>query len=244
MTVIVCLFIRLLWLVCWVQGSHGFYIVWCLHLGPFPVLQRSTETTGCSVFKSLVCHLNEAFGAKKREKKNSTWKYHNVLSISSHSTGMFWEYVGSPFWIVIFPCVFSNCFLPTGHRGLLLREKRHEIDIIPLNAVHIYRKNTVIHRQCLQIKHSSRCLVLSITSYNLLFRLNLLINYFHLLKIVSFHLRPKKERIFFLSFRLFPHMDTFVLMVKYSGEGQHFIQINSVQIIHDWSHGVFAPYLQ
>lgn len=54
----------------------------------------------------------------EKEKKNSTWKYHNVLKISSYSSGMFWEYVGSPFRIVIFPCVFSNSYLPTGHRGL------------------------------------------------------------------------------------------------------------------------------
>lgn len=78
MTVIVCLFIRLLWLVCGVQGSRGCYIVWCLHLGPFPVLQRSTETTGCSVFKSLVCHLNEAFGAKKKRKKERKRKKSNM----------------------------------------------------------------------------------------------------------------------------------------------------------------------
>lgn len=38
--------------------------------------------------------------------------------------------------------------------------------------------------------------------------------------------------------------DTVVLMVKYSGEMQRFIQINNVEIIHDWSHGVLAPYLQ
>lgn len=45
----------------------------------------------------------------------------------------------------------------------------------------------------------------------------------------------------------FPHVsykDTVDLMVKYSGEMQQFTQINSVQIIHDWSHGVLAPYLQ
>lgn len=82
-----CVFVWVLWLVCRVQASRSCYIVWCLHLCPFPVLQRSMETTGCSVFKSLVCHLNEAFRAKI--KKNSTWKYHNVLNISSHSTGMF-----------------------------------------------------------------------------------------------------------------------------------------------------------
>lgn len=70
MAVIVCLFIRLLWLVCRAQGSLLLcYIVRRLHLGPFPVLQRSTETTGCSLFKSLVCHLNEAFGAKGKKKK-------------------------------------------------------------------------------------------------------------------------------------------------------------------------------
>lgn len=136
---------------------------------------------------------------QKIEKKNSTWKYHSVLNISSHSTGMFWEYVGSPFWVVIFPCVFSNCYLPTGHRGLSLRKKRHEIDIIPLNAVQICRENTVIHWQCLKIKH---ILLLSaapsLTSSSLLFRLNLLINYTHLLKVL--HLSHKNICIFLKSF--------------------------------------------
>lgn len=178
MTVCVCLSAPLACL--WGAG-----ISWFLHcLVPsfrsFSSAAASTETTGCSVFKSLVCHLNEAFGAKKekKRKRNSTWKYHNVLNISLHLTGMFWEYVGSPFWVVIFPCVFSNCYLPTGHRGLLLRKKRHEIDIIPLNAAQIYRENTVIHWQCLKIKHILLLSPsLSVTSYSLHFSLNLLFNY-------------------------------------------------------------------
>lgn len=50
---------------------------------------------------------------------------------------------------------------------------------------------------------------------------------------------PKNESIFLKSLK-----DTMVLMVKYSGEMQQFIQINNIEIIHDWSHGVLAPYLQ
>lgn len=46
MAVIVCLFIRLLWLVCGVQGSHGCYIVWCLHLGPFFLFSSAAAVHG------------------------------------------------------------------------------------------------------------------------------------------------------------------------------------------------------
>lgn len=180
MTVIVCLFIRVLWLACWVQGYRG--LLHCL----VPSFRSFSSATAVHGDYRLFCVQKPCLPSKwgfrgKKKKKNSTWKYHNMLNISLHSTGMFWEYAGS---FVIFPCVFSNCFLPTGHRGLLLRKKKkgNEIDITPLNATPICRENTVIHWQCLKIKHTpslslSLPLSRSLTSYSLHFRLNLLINH-------------------------------------------------------------------
>lgn len=143
---IVCLFVGVLWLVCGVQGSRGYYIVWCLHLGPFPVLQRSTETKGCSVFKSIVCHLNEAFRAKKKKKRKKKIQHEN--------TTMCWTLARTRdvlgiCWFSCLACYFSLCILwllsTHGSPGPLVGEKRHEIDIISLNAARIWRENTVIH---------------------------------------------------------------------------------------------------
>lgn len=113
-------------------------------------------------------------------------------------------------------------------------KKRHEIDIIPLNTAQICRENTVIHWQCLKIKH------IFLARLQACLLLNLLFNYCQLLKTDFFLYRYEKT--------IFPlcstYRDAVILMVKGSGEMQQFIQINSVQIIHDWSHGVLAPYLQ
>lgn len=95
-----------------------------------PVLQRSTETAGWSVFKSLVCHLNEAFRAQK--KKKSTRKYHNVLSISSHF-GCFRNVLVLLLDLLSFPA--STHKSP----GPLSGERRHEIDMISLNTAQIWR---------------------------------------------------------------------------------------------------------
>lgn len=94
------------------------------------------------------------------------------------------------FWIVIFPCVFSNCYLPTGHRGLNLKKKkkRHDIDIMLLNSEQIYRQSTVIYRQCLEIKHLFSCYTVYAP----------LINYH--LKTTSFYRRKIKIKVFYRPF--------------------------------------------
>lgn len=66
----VCLFIRVLWLVCGVQGPRG--LLHCLvpsfrSSSRAPAVHR--DSWQICVFKSLVCNLNEAFGAKKKKKK-------------------------------------------------------------------------------------------------------------------------------------------------------------------------------
>lgn len=165
-----------------------------------------------------------------------------MLNISSHLTEMFWEYVGSPFWIVIFPCVFSNCYLPTGHRGLLLREKKKA-----WNWHYILKRGADLQGKTQQPTDSawkSNTFSLSLTSSSLHFRFNLLINYSQLLKNHPPFIQAKKNKMrVFISAKV-PYNDTIVLMVKYSGGMQQFTQINSFQIIHGWSHGVLAPYLQ
>lgn len=187
---IVCLFVGVLWLVCGVQGSRGYYIVWCLHLGPFPVLQRSTETKGCSVFKSIVCHLNEAFRAKK--KKNSTWKYHNVLNISSHS-GCFRNMLVLLFGLLFFPVYSLTAIYPRVTRASCWGEKAWNWHYIFKCSPDLKGKHSNPLTWCLknQQHNSFSTPALSLTSYSLHFRRNLLINIS--LTIISFHLCQKKR---------------------------------------------------
>ena len=130
MAVIVCLFIRLLWLVCGVQGSHGCYIVWCLHLGPFFFFFSSAAVVHgdyrlfCVQKPCLPSKWGFRGKKKKKRKKNSTWKYHNVLNISSLSTGIVLGICWFSFLHCYFSLLFSNCYLPTGHQGLLLRRRK------------------------------------------------------------------------------------------------------------------------
>lgn len=83
---------------------------------------RRLQAVLCS--KSLVCHLNEAFGAKKTNMKIPQCAEHYLAL----DCGMFWEYVGSPFLdCYFFSCVFSNCYLLyCTHRapGPLVEEKK------------------------------------------------------------------------------------------------------------------------
>ena len=126
MAVIVCLFIRLLWLVCGVQGSHGCYIVWCLHLGPFSsaAVVHGDYRLFCVQKPCLPSKWGFRGKKKKKRKKNSTWKYHNVLNISSLSTGIVLGICWFSFLHCYFSLLFSNCYLPTGHQGLLLRRRK------------------------------------------------------------------------------------------------------------------------
>lgn len=131
MTVIVCLFIRLLWLVCGVQRAHGCYIVWCLHLGPYPVLQRSTETTGCSVFKSLVCHLNEAFGAKNRRKKFQHENTTVCWTLARTRLGCFGNMLVLLFGLLFFPVYSLTTIYPQGTRASRWGKKGMKLTLYP-----------------------------------------------------------------------------------------------------------------
>lgn len=155
MTVIVCLVIRLLWLVCGVQGFRGYYIVWCLHLGPFSsaAAVHGDYRLFC-VQKPCLPSKWGFLGKKKRRKKIQHENTTMCWTLASTQLGCFGNMLVLLFGLLFFSYVFSNCYLPKGHRGLFLMEKkRHEIDIIPLNAVQICRENTVIRWQCLKIKH-------------------------------------------------------------------------------------------
>ncbi len=103
------------------------------------------------------------------------------------------------FGLLFFPVYSLTAIYPQGTGASRWGKKRHEIDIIPLNAVQICRENTVIHWQCLKIKHILLSPSLSLTSYSLLFRLNLLINYTHFLQVFCFYLCHKNICIFLKS---------------------------------------------
>lgn len=116
MTVIVCLFIRVPWLVCRALGSRGCYIVWCLHLGPFS--SAAAVHRDYSLFSFQKPRLPSKWGIRGKKKKRILysffflWKCRNVLNITSHSTGMF---LGICFFGLLFFLVYSlTAIFPQG----------------------------------------------------------------------------------------------------------------------------------
>lgn len=110
--------------VCWsplacLQGAGASWLLRCLvpSFRSSPVLQRSTETAGCSVFKSLVCYLNEAFRAQKK-KINTLWYCENTTMCWTLDRTL--DVLGMSWFSCIISCVFC---LPTSHLGLLLERE-------------------------------------------------------------------------------------------------------------------------
>lgn len=153
---------------------------WAPSFGSF--LQRCSSPQRLkTAFKSIVCHLNEAFGAETRGKR-STWKYCVLANISLRSTGSHF------FGIIIF----------LGHQGVLLRVcvcGEGGVDM-SLTVVRIWRENNsnplTIPGYQTRLVSLSPC-SLSLLSWGLHFRWNVLINYKHL----NNHLIcQKRERAF------------------------------------------------
>lgn len=88
----------------------------CRRLGPFcraAVGPRGPQAALCSNHSSAIWM---KLSGEEEEEEKSTWKYHDMMNISSHSAGMFWCFSIQGCYFSI----FSNCHLPTGHRGLEL----------------------------------------------------------------------------------------------------------------------------
>lgn len=141
----------------------------------YVLLQQPTETSGCSAFKSFVCHLNEAFRAKKKKKKkqNKTWKYHNMLKICALN----WDVLGIcclSFLDGYFSCILSDWLTTQRAPGLLFAKEK------PWNWHYTLKFSTD-----LQEKHQQSANIAGKNKHMLLF-LNPLINWSICLKPASF----------------------------------------------------------
>lgn len=124
-----------------------------------------------------------------------------------------------------------------GHWGLLLGRKGMKLTYF-LKAAEIRRENTVIHWQLLKPNHTPWL------SPRLPFKLRFKLRFAPQVK--SSHQLPASPyqwtHFICQKRRVFSSGSLWGYYSSSPGKMQQFIQINSVEIIHGWSHGVLAPY--